>query len=261
MDILHQLALAPFNQFVLAWGALGLISAAALHFSKLMPMSSRSDNAALGWLGHIDKKLGWIIMEIPVLISVVYFYLAAGPELGVETVFIGVFVLHYTNRALIFPHRIKVSGKTMPVAIMLSSMLFYAINGYLIGHYFGALSNYPSDWLMDPRCLGGLALFGAGMAINVSSDNILIRLRQPGETGYKIPQGGMFRYVSCPNYFGEILEWIGFALMTWSLIGTVYALWVGLPLLAQALNAHRWYQQQFGERYPAQRKALIPLLL
>lgn len=71
------------------------------------------------------------------------------------------------------------------------------------------------DWTKDPRfCIGWVVLV-VGFLINVSSDNILIHLRQPGETGYKIPRGGLFRYVSCPHYLGEIIEWTGFALLSW----------------------------------------------
>ena len=44
------------------------------------------------------------------------------------------------------------------------------------------------------------------------SDQLLVNLRKPGETGYKIPVGGLFDYVTGANFFGEIVEWTGFAL-------------------------------------------------
>jgi 3-oxo-5-alpha-steroid 4-dehydrogenase 1 len=38
-------------------------------------------------------------------------------------------------------------------------------------------------------------------------DLTLINLRKPGESGYKVPRGGMFELVSAGNYASEILEW------------------------------------------------------
>jgi protein-S-isoprenylcysteine O-methyltransferase Ste14 len=223
-------------------------------------MSNRVENQGMRLFGSIDKKTGWVIMEIPILLVVCYFFFQGQHALNVSAIMVGVFVMHYFNRAIIFPQRIKVKGKTMPIMSMVSSMIFYIINGYLIGHYFGHLREYSIEWLVDPRFIIGLGLFIAGFIINIQSDNILINLRKPGETGYKIPQGGFFNYVSCPNYMGECIEWIGFAIMTWSLPGVAYALWVVLPLYAQALGSHQWYQETFKDDYPASRKAIIPFI-
>ena len=65
--------------------------------------------------------------------------------------------------------RIKVAGKTMPVYTMLTSMVFYTVNGYLIGHYFGQLRDYPIEWLYDPRFIIGVALFLFGFFVNIHS--------------------------------------------------------------------------------------------
>lgn len=262
LDYLTHLNLHDYTLFLYGWGALGVLSALSLFLSGELPISSRKESRLLKRLGgSINKKTGWIIMEVPILITVITFYLLGDDPLNVSAIMVGAFVMHYTNRALIYPHRIKTEGKTMPVSTMLMSMVFYIINGYLIGHYFGDLRSYSVEWLADPRFILGAAMFLAGFAINIQSDNILIKLRQPGETGYRIPHGGFYRWVSCPNYFGEIVEWTGFAIMTWSLPSVVYALWVGLPLLAQALIAHKWYVEKFGAEYPARRKAIIPGLL
>ena len=125
------------------------------------------------------------------------------------------------------------------------------------GYYFGHFANYPADWLSDVRFQSGLVLFIFGAAINVYTDYKLISLRKPGETGYKIPQGGIFNYLSCPNHFGEILEWVGYAVLSWSLPGLVFAFWTFANLAPRALAHHRWYQEQFPN-YPVARKALLP---
>lgn len=265
MPLLTEIDRASFDILMLVWVGLCILSAATMLFAGMMPISNREERAGLKLLGEIDKKLGWIILETPVLITVVYFYLAgveaSGAGINGSVIFVAAFFIHYFHRALIYPYRLKVKGKRMPVLIMLFAMTFYIVNGYMIGYYFGAFHVYDSSWLSDPRFITGMALFVIGMAINIHSDNILINLRKPGETAYKIPRGGCFRWVSCPNYFGEMIEWIGFAVMSWSAVGLVFATWIALPLIAQALNAHRWYRTQFGADYPDKRRAIIPYLL
>jgi steroid 5-alpha reductase family enzyme len=102
--------------------------------------------------------------------------------------------------------------------------------------------------------------FVIGVIINVQSDNILLNLRKPGETGYKIPEGGLFKYVSCPNHFGEIVEWFGFALMVGSLSAWSFFIWAIVNLVPRALDHHKWYKHKFAE-YPQERKAVIPGVL
>ncbi|CAA0091800.1 Uncharacterised protein [BD1-7 clade bacterium] len=265
MDTLQQLQavnLDQFNLFLDYWLAFALLSGLLILVGDHQPISNRIENSTIRKLGgSINKRAGWIIMEIPILIVVLYFFLTGSHGWNASAVMVAFFVMHYINRALIFPYRIKVNGKTMPVISMLSSMIFYIVNGYLIGHYFGSLKSYPVEWLWDPRFLIGAAMFIVGFVINIQSDNILINLRKPGETGYKIPRGKWFRWVSCPNYMGECLEWIGFAIMSWSFLGAVYAVWVCLPLVLQARNAHQWYRDTFAEEYPAKRRAIVPFIL
>jgi protein-S-isoprenylcysteine O-methyltransferase Ste14 len=67
----------------------------------------------------------------------------------------------------------------------------------------------------------------------------------------------MYRWVSCPNYLGEIIEWLGWAIATWSLPGLAFAVWVAANLIPRARAHHAWYQEHFSE-YPPGRKALLP---
>ena len=97
------------------------------------------------------------------------------------------------------------------------------------------------------------------MVLNVHSDHLLRRLREPGETGYKVPAGGGFRYVSAPNYLGEIVEWIGFALAAQTLAAWAFAAFTFANLAPRAVANHRWYRERFAD-YPRQRRALIPFL-
>ena len=107
--------------------------------------------------------------------------------------------------------------------------------------------------------IAGVSLFIIGMFVNVQSDNVLLNLRKPGETGYKIPQGGAYKYVSCPNLMGEMLEWIGFAVLVGALPAWSFAIWTIANLAPRAVAHHHWYLEKF-DNYPSERKAFIPFI-
>ena len=141
------------------------------------------------------------------------------------------------------------------------AILFNLVNGYLNGRWLFSLGPvYDAAWLSRPALWTGGALFVLGFAINFHADTVLLRLRREGEDDdYHLPRGGLFRYVSCPNYLGEIVEWTGWAIATWSLAGASFALWTAANLVPRALSHHRWYRERFAD-YPRDRKALVPLL-
>lgn len=211
-----------------------------------------------GWGPEMDNRLAWVVMELPTLLIVpLMFWLGAGPKGSVALLLVVLWTLHYINRTLIFPLRTHTRGKRMPVLIAASAIGFNLVNAGLNGWQLGWLADQPAAWMRSPVFIAGAALFVAGFVINNRADNALIALRKPGETGYKIPQGGLFRYISCPNHFGEIVEWTGFALMSGSLAGWSFAIWTAANLIPRALHHHQWYRQQFPD-YPAERKAVIP---
>ena len=113
------------------------------------------------------------------------------------------------------------------------------------------------EWLLDVRFIAGAAAFLLGAALNVTSDYRLAQLRRQQQGRYLIAQGGAFRFLSSPNLTGEMVEWIGFALMAWSLPALAFALWTAANLIPRALWRHRWYRRTFPN-YPPCRRALIP---
>ncbi len=227
-------------------------------------------NAGKKWGPQIDNRLGWILMEIVSPLCFSYFFLTGPVQKSIPMwIIFSLWVAHYLNRSLIFPFRIRTNGKKMPLAIVGSAAFFNLVNGFVNGYglgHFGfwldaASVPYPEWWLADPRFLGGFLLFAVGAGINAFADERLMRLRKPGETGYKVPNGWLFRFISCPNHFGEILEWTGFAILCWSLPALSFAIWTAANLIPRAISHHKWYRDQFGSTYPAQRKAVIPFVL
>lgn len=211
-----------------------------------------------GWGPTISNRAGWIVMEGFVLLVFWAWFVIEGWKPNAQAaVLCGLFSLHYIHRSFIFPFRIRTKGKTMPLLIMGSAMVFNLINGSVLGW---DLSN-PNRAEVHPFIFGlGLFLFVLGFILNLLSDNALMNLRKPGETGYKIPNGALFRLVSCPNLLGEIVEWAGFAIMCGSLAGLSFWIWTLANLLPRALAHHRWYHNTFPQ-YPNNRKAVIPFLL
>jgi 3-oxo-5-alpha-steroid 4-dehydrogenase 1 len=168
--------------------------------------------------------------------------------------------LHYVHRTYVFPFRLRTTGKTMPIAVMAMAFAYQTANAYVNARWISELGSYPSSWLGDLRFVAGSALFLGGFALNFAADTALIRLRERATDGYSIPQGPLFRLVTCPNYLGELLEWTGWALLTWSGAGLAFAVYTAANLAPRAVANHRWYRETFPD-YPAERRALIPFVL
>lgn len=195
-------------------------------------------------------------MELPALIVCPFVYFLFESTYNLSLLFISIWILHYFNRTIIYPLRIKTKGKKMPLTIACSAFFFNVINGFFNG-YFIALINI--EFLNYLLIYFGLFLFLVGFFINVYSDNKLIKLRRNNE-GYQIPNGGFFNYISCPNFFGEIIEWLGFSIMTFNLASLSFLIWTCCNLVPRSLAHHKWYLNKF-EKYPKNRKAIFPFLL
>lgn len=148
----------------------------------------------------------------------------------------------------------------MPVVIMFSAIFFNTVNTFIIATYLAKHpERYGVEWFTTWQFILGFVLFVAGFFINQYSDYLLIHLRKPGETNYKIPNGFLFRFISCPNLFGEVVEWLGFAVMTWCLPAWAFFIWTFANLVPRAISHHKWYLQKFPN-YPKSRKAIFPFV-
>ena len=240
----------------------GIVTALIIFVTLLLIPAPYGRHTRQGWGPSTNSRLGWILMELTsASVFAGCFLWGWGVHGGGVWILTAMWEIHYINRSLVFPFRMRESGKRTPMLIVLFGMLFNVFNGYINGRYLGvAGAAYNAGWLTGPRFMIGAALFAVGMAINLHADEILFRLRQPGERDYKIPHGGLYRWISCPNYFGEVVEWTGWAVATWSWPGLVFAVWTAANLVPRALAHHRWYRHRFIA-YPPERRAIIPLLL
>jgi protein-S-isoprenylcysteine O-methyltransferase Ste14 len=244
-----------FNLLLYVWLGLALLTFTTL----LFVVAPYGRHMRRGWGPSIPNRLGWVLMEAPAALLFAYFF-AAGTHRATLTAWVWLLLweAHYLHRAFIYPLTLRGTDKHMPLAVTGMAFFFNLVNAYLNGRYLFTLSGgYSARWLADPRFLLGLGLFVVGFAVNRQADRTLRRLRPPGGSGYAIPRAGLYRWISCPNYLGEILEWFGWALATWSLAGLAFAVWTAANLAPRARAHHHWYRQHFPD-YPPGRKALLP---
>ncbi len=209
-----------------------------------------------GWGPLLDQKLSWVLMELPAVILPMLFVTVFFDYFGSwRTQVLGLWLLHYGYRTFVFPLCIRDSKRSFPVVISMMALLFNIMNGYINWYAISVVNLGRDAW--TPVAILGALIFLAGWAIHVSSDRIVTSLRGPGRPRYSIPRGGLFRWVSSPQYLGEIIQWCGFALLVGTLAGFAFALFTIANLLPRAVANHRWYQQQFAN-YPLERKRLIP---
>ncbi|KAF0238338.1 MAG: 3-oxo-5-alpha-steroid [Prolixibacteraceae bacterium] len=247
-----------FNLICWIWIGIGVITFIVL--LKIPQPYGRHSNTNRGPM--INNRHGWLIMELPALLVFVYFAQLTTNWLNLTllTAF-ALWVWHYFNRAIIYPFRLKTKGKKMPVVIMGPTIFFNLVNGFFNGYWLARfVPEDKIDFNTDLRIFIGAVVFLAGFIINQYHDTLLINLRKGENTGYKIPYGGLFRFVSCPNFLGEIITWLGFFIVTLSLPALAFLIWTLANLVPRALGHHKWYRNEFAD-YPAKRKAVLPFLV
>ena len=241
-----------------AWGVIALaVVVVVLLFFVVAPYGR---HGRAGWGPTLHHRAAWILMESPAVVGFGAVYLAGDHALEpAPLAMLGLWMLHYVHRAWIYPFRVPASAKRMAVSVALMGASYQCVNSWLNARWISHLGDYPASWLGSAPFVAGAALFVLGVAINLHADAVLLNLRAPGESGYHIPHGGAYRWVSCPNYLGEIVAWVGWAVLTWSLAGASFAVFTIANLAPRAWAHHRWYQAQFPG-YPAHRRALVPFL-
>jgi 3-oxo-5-alpha-steroid 4-dehydrogenase 1 len=213
-----------------------------------------------GWGPTVPARIGWLVMESPAPLVFAGVYLAGSHRADlVPLLFLLLWQAHYVQRSFVYPLLMR-DGTRMPVSVMALAIAFNVLNASINARWVSEFGTYPTSWLTDPRFLVGVVVFVTGYGLNLSADRTLRELRGPDRSGYQIPHGGAYRFVSCPNYLGEIVEWSGWALATWSLPGLAFVVYTVANLAPRAVANHRWYLDHFPD-YPRRRRALIPYLL
>lgn len=226
----------------------------------------------------VGAQIGWRTVYFieylgPMIIHSLFYYgfYDAGEMNYTQLAAFNLTLLHYLKREYetLFIHTF--SADTMPLAFLFrNSGHYWIINGLFIAYSIYA-PQIPSDSSIfnfihhvENRSLDELKIYGGLMLVfelcNLYCHVILRRLRSDGSREHKIPQGFAFNLVSFPNYFFEVLSWTVFAVMTnnWS---SYFFLVVGSgTMMVWAKQKHAKYRKTFGDKYPKNRKAMIPFI-
>lgn len=215
------------------------------------------------WGFSINNKVAWVLMEAPVFIVMLYMWTSNGASTALPA-FLAflLFELHYFQRSFVFPLMMKGNSR-MPIAIMAMGIVFNVINGLLIGTSLFVFPpsqfNEGAVYLTHPTAIAGIIVFFCGMGINIHSDHVIRHLRQPGDTRHYLPQKGFYRYVTSANYFGELVEWTGFALFCSTPAAWLFVVWTAANLVPRAAAIHKRYREEFGDAV-GNRKRVIPFI-
>lgn len=248
-----------YNIFLIVMAGIAVIVFVALHFVE----------AGYGYLFDrrfgppVSNKIGWIVMEAPVSTAMfVLWWFSSRTWHLVPLVLLVLFQSHYIWRAFIFPLKMRGDSK-MPAGIVAMGVIFNTLNAFMQGGwiFFLAPDGYYDGWFLKPYIYVGGVLFFVGMYINRHSDHIIRSLRTGDDRKHYIPYGGAFRYVSSANYFGEIVEWVGFAVASWSWAGVVFVWWTFANLAPRSRSLYRRYEGEFGNEFTSlKRKKILPFI-
>ena len=245
-----------FFMFIWIWSFIAVITFCYLFFVTAPYGRHVSSN----WGPSMSARTGWIFMEAPSVFFIAYLFFIFKEQTSTTTIiFLCIWLLHYTHRTLIWPFQADMQGKTMPVLVAGLAFIFNFFNVLFQAAWLLLLQEYDAAWLLSAPFIFGIIIFVIGFYINIKSDYLLINLRKTSGSGYHIPRGFLYEKISSPNYFGEILEWLGWTVMTWSPSGAVFLAWTIANLFPRSVANHKWYLQTFDE-YPPDRKAILPYI-
>ena len=250
--------ISTYHHVLWAMAFMGLFVFVTLYFVDAGYGKFRSNK----WGYSINNKLGWVLMECPALIPIAYTIVALTPS-ALAILFMSLYALHYVYRSFIFPVLLKGNSK-MPLAITAMGATFNFTNSTLLcasvvafpKESYTDICSYAGNW----NFWLGIVLFFMGMYTHMKADHTIRNLRKPGDTNHYLPKGGLFDYVTSANYFGELLEWTGFAILLCNPAAWMFVWWTAANLVPRAHAINKKYRAEFGNEQVGKRKCVIPFI-
>jgi 3-oxo-5-alpha-steroid 4-dehydrogenase len=192
----------------------------------------------------------------PIIIYVAFWIEGGAPQSPYHLVVLGTFLFHFIRRIL---EILFVSTYSRPTSLRALVPIALLYGGAAASSAFFQVhtSAQPTS---SPTFVLGTVVFGLGELLNGYHHWLLGRLRLQGVHTYVAPHGGLFGWVASPHYFGEILSFVGYAMMSDLLPVWGNALVVFAYLSARANSTLKWYQGEMPLRIPAGWRRLVPFV-
>ncbi|KAL2835184.1 3-oxo-5-alpha-steroid 4-dehydrogenase-domain-containing protein [Aspergillus cavernicola] len=238
--------------------ASGLGEKSVVHIKDLGPQIAWQTVFIIEYLGPLLIPALFLFPLRPYL----YFNFDTIPEPSdLQLLVCGLLTVHFLKREYetIFVHRF--SNATMPARnIVKNSGHYWLLAGCNIAYWVFRPDAAAVTKQLNPVLLyTGLALFVFGELANFNSHLVLRDLRRPGTTERGIPSGFGFSAVTCPNYFFEVVSWVGVYLvsgLSWSVLFFIVVASAQMALWAQ--KKERRYRKEFGDKYKRKRFVILP---
>lgn len=191
-----------------------------------------------------------------------FIYGSLGPKTSFSSsqqLFIILFAAHFVKRELetIFVH--KFSRPTMPLQSIFKNSLYYWAFAAVIGYPLCHPKFTPPESPMQVKT--GAAVMIMNEIMNFAVHLQLSRMRKgDGDQARTFPGGPLFQFVSCPNYFHEVMSWVGFSIGT-NLLSSWLFTAVGLAQMTEwSLKKHRGYVKA-DPAAMKRKKSIIPFVI
>ncbi|KAI9279570.1 3-oxo-5-alpha-steroid 4-dehydrogenase-domain-containing protein [Sporodiniella umbellata] len=122
------------------------------------------------------------------------------------------------------------------------------------------VSNYSKLW-----ALAGTSCYFVGELMNGYHHYLLRRLRVPKSADYRLPRGGLFKWMVAPHYQFEQLSYLGLLLISQNIVSLSLKFFPFIYLTFRARQTKIWYKEHLEaekDRKEVENKAyMIPFLL
>ena len=205
---------------------------------------------------ELPDRFAFILSNIggPILFVLLKISWPNGNLLNIESF---LYIAHYIHRALIYPFFRSKFSKPWP----LESFIYYTFANVCEGIIAARAQTFSGiERNIFIKIILAIVIVACAVAAAIH-DYRICALRTSTDTGYKIPQGLGFKWVSGPNYSFEILEWAFYCcFMGFNTSTCAFGMWHLVNLSGRAEATHRWYKSFFKSKLPADRTPYIPFI-